>query len=463
MPKGHSGLTHPCKFDWTVRDPFKQIEGFSEILANRVCMLLDRLKICSYMPGGAEKRNARVSMIDGMLFAVMSGLTAPFWGAFAVKLGASDYTLALLSSLPALVSLLAQIPSALIVEKYENRLRPTVLSAAVSRSFYLLFAVLILLPVPGPAKALVFVLMYSLMNLPGTMAGVAWTSMMGDMFTPSLRGRFFGERNMMCTLVTLVATCAAGPLLDAIPWPANYILLYLVSFVTVMGSLYFLTKHEDPPAAAGDRSAAKGLGMFAAALADRGFVRFLGAVFAIHMGFHIPASLWTILWVKEMSLSNAWLSAFSIASGLMSFLSYRRWGRWTEKRGNIATLVLTALAHLPFPLVYAHFRNAYVYLGLNALAGLFGAGMTLSLFNALLDVSPKTGRPAYVALYNVAIGLSGFLWPFVGVWMYRTMGMTAALDFATAFRVVGMATAAFLVGILGSKRSGQETSTSRTP
>ena len=307
-------------------------------------MLLDRLKICSYMPGGAEKRNARVSMIDGMLFAVMSGLTAPFWGAFAVKLGASDYTLALLSSLPALVSLLAQIPSALIVEKYENRLRPTVLSAAVSRSFYLLFAVLILLPVPGPAKALVFVLMYSLMNLPGTMAGVAWTSMMGDMFTPSLRGRFFGARNMMCTLVTLVATCAAGPLLDAIPWPANYILLYLVSFVTVMGSLYFLTKHEDPPAAAGDRSAAKGLGMFAAALADRGFVRFLGAVFAIHMGFHIPESL-DYPMGQEMSLSNAWLSAFSIASGLMSFLSYRRWdgGRKARKHRDGAT----ALAHLP--------------------------------------------------------------------------------------------------------------------
>ena len=38
-------------------------------------MLLDKLKVCSYITGEAEKRNARISIIDGMLFSVMSGLT----------------------------------------------------------------------------------------------------------------------------------------------------------------------------------------------------------------------------------------------------------------------------------------------------------------------------------------------------------------------------------------------------
>jgi hypothetical protein len=42
-------------------------------------MLLDKLKVCSYITGEAEKRNARISIIDGMLFSVMSGLTGPFW------------------------------------------------------------------------------------------------------------------------------------------------------------------------------------------------------------------------------------------------------------------------------------------------------------------------------------------------------------------------------------------------
>ena len=46
----------------------------------------------------------------------MAGLTNPFWGAFAVQLGASDYMLGLLTSLPALANLLAQIPAAILVE-----------------------------------------------------------------------------------------------------------------------------------------------------------------------------------------------------------------------------------------------------------------------------------------------------------------------------------------------------------
>ena len=209
LPKGHSGLTHPCKFDWTVRDPFKQIEGFSEILANRVCMLLDRLKICSYMPGGAEKRNARVSMIDGMLFAVMSGLTAPFWGAFAVKLGASDYTLALLSSLPALVSLLAQIPPPLS----SRSMKQAPAHGAIGRCVKV---VLLVVRSTHPSAC------SGACQGAGFCADVlaheptrdyGWRGVDvhdGRYVHPSLRGRFFGERNMMCTLVTLVATCAAG-------------------------------------------------------------------------------------------------------------------------------------------------------------------------------------------------------------------------------------------------------------
>ena len=64
-----------------------------------------------------------------------------------MKLGATDYTLALLASLPALVSSWP-VPSALFVERYENRLRPGN-RRGISRSFYMLFAVLILLPLPG--------------------------------------------------------------------------------------------------------------------------------------------------------------------------------------------------------------------------------------------------------------------------------------------------------------------------
>lgn len=74
---------------------------------------LKRLRSYDYIADPVERENAVNSLIDGSLFSVMSGLTQPFWGAFAVQLGASDYMVGLLTSLPALMNLAAQVPSAI--------------------------------------------------------------------------------------------------------------------------------------------------------------------------------------------------------------------------------------------------------------------------------------------------------------------------------------------------------------
>lgn len=424
-------------------------------------MLRQRLGICNYIIDEGEKHNALISIADGMLYAVMSGLVTPFWGAFAVRLGASDYMIALLSSLPALVNLLAQVPAALILDRSATRLRPTIAWALFERAFFLVFALLAVLPMPDGIKAPLFVMLFSLKNFPATTCGIAWTSMMGEMFSPRLRGRLFGERNMLCTLATLSATLAAGPLLDRIQWPWNYFSLYMASFVAVMGSAYMLTKHKETPLPLEERAASpQGLKAFGAALRDKNFARFLWAVLAMHLGFHVTGSLWTILWVKIMGLSNAWIGMFSTMSGVASFLSYRLWGRWSEKYGNARVLAVTALAHIAVPFVYARSSSPYVYLAINAFGGFMGAGFNLTLFNSLLDVSPPAGRPAYVATYNMALGISGFVWPFFGVFLYDTLGMTAALNWSTFIRASGMIAAALIL-LRGRKQEGTAVVTQR--
>lgn len=409
-------------------------------------MLLKRLGVCNYITDDREQRNALISITDGMLYSVMAGLTSPFWGAFAVELGASDYLLALLSSLPAAIGLASQIPSAIFIERYDNRLRPTLVMGFLARSFFLLFALLVLLPLPAGWKPILFVTLYALRNLPGTACDIAWTSLIGEMFPQERRGRLFGERNMLCTFATLASTVVAGPFLDRVVWPWNYFSLYMISLAAVMGSLYYLTKHKETPLAPDERSKSpRGLGAFRAAATDRPFALFLLAVAAIHIGFHLTGSLWTILWVRIMGLSNAWLGMFSIASGAASLLSYRSWGRWSDRYGNRRILAFTALAHAVFPVVYGHFPNPYVYVVINAVGGFVGAGFSLSIFSLLLDVSPAAGRPAYIATYNTVLGVSGFIWPVVGVWTYRRIGMVATLDVFAIVRLAGMGVAALLL------------------
>ncbi len=411
----------------------------------RLLARLRRLRFCDYIPDPVERENAISSLIDGSLFSVMSGLTQPFWGAFAVQLGASDYMLGLLTSLPALVSLLAQVPSAILIDRYDNRQKPTLRAGFVSRSSFLLFAFLAIAPLPLNVRAWSFILAFSLRNFPETMCGIAWTAMMGEMFSPSLRARIFAERNMVTTFISLLATVAAGQMLDIVPWPVNYAVLYLLGYGFVMGSWYYLTRLNEVPLSKEERTnAPAGLKAFQAACGDREFLKFVAGLLIIYLGFHIPAALWTILWVKLMGLSNTWIGMFSTVSGIMSFLTYKQWGKWTEQYGAQTVLLVTTGAHVVVPLVYGHFRSPYVFLLINAVTGAFGSGLNLSIFSTLLDITPDATRPAYVAVYNIALGLSGVIWPLVGVSLYKAIGMTRTLDIAFLLRTGAVLAAGLL-------------------
>lgn len=403
---------------------------------------LKRLRSYDYIADPVERENAVNSLIDGSLFSVMSGLTQPFWGAFAVQLGASDYMVGLLTSLPALMNLAAQVPSAILIDRYDNRLKPTLRAAFVSRSFLLLFAFLAIVPLPLNVRAWCFILTFAIRSFPENMCNIAWTAMMGEMFSPRLRARIFAERNMVTTLISLLATIGAGQMLDLVPWPSNFAALYLVGYGFVMGSWYYLTRHKELPLSKEERTnAPAGLKAFTEVRGDRRFMKFVAGLLIIYIGFHFTAAFWTILWVKIMGLSNTWLGMFSITSGIMSFLTYKQWGRLVERHGAQKVLLLTAGAHAIVPLAYGRFRNPYVHLLIHVLTGTFGAGLNLSTFNVLLDVTPDATRPAYVAVYNMAMGLSSVVWPLVGVSLYQAIGMTRTLDIAFLIRI-GVALAA---------------------
>ncbi len=411
----------------------------------KLTMFLNRLKIGNYIADERTKHNVFMSILDGVAFSVMSGLTQPFWGAFAVKLGATDYMLALLSSLPALVTLSSQIPAAILINKYDNRLKPTLVAATITRLSYLIFALLAVIPINPMIKAWVFIIVFALRNFPGTMCDTAWTSMMGEMFPPKLRGRVFSERNMLITMVSLLATIVAGPFLDIMPWPCNYGVLYLVSFAAVMVSVYYLTKLQEVSVPCEKKQdGGTRLQAFKDILKDKVFMTYIKAILLLNIGFHIPASLWTILWVKQMGLSNAWLGAFSISSGIASFASYTFWGRLSEKHGNVKIFALGSAGHMLFPLLYGRLQYPIVHLVVHAINGFVGAGNNLGSFNALLDISPTETRPIYIATYNIVQGLSAFVWPFLGVWIYRHIGLTPTLDIVFLIRLTTMSITTYI-------------------
>lgn len=397
------------------------------------------------------RRNIWSSICDGAWYSMMVGLTTSFNGVFVIALGGSDALLGWLASLPALVTLLSQIPAALIVQRQPRRLRVVIPSGLTFRFGYLLFAFIPFLPLAPIYRAWLFVLLLSIINFPGTVCGVAWTAMMGDIFPSELRGRIFGDRNMLLGLVQMTATLAAGPLLDRLPYPYNFLLIYLLSFGALMVSTAYLTRiveRPTTPSAAETRpvvSPWKGAGQV---LRNHPFIMFVIAMFIVHVGFNISAAMWTILYVKVIGLSKTFIGSLSVVSQLVSVLTYRWWGRFADRRGFRFALFVSILGFVPQPFLYQFVRTPGPLVLLNLFGGFTNAGLTLILFNTVLDLSPNDGtRPSYIAVFNTAINLTGFLAPLVGVAIYQASSMGVVFNLASALRLAGLLFMVWKVGI----------------
>jgi len=88
------------------------------------------------------ERNLRLNVTHGVASIMAQNMFGPFTGIFALKLGATNYQVALMSSLPALISILVMIPGARYIDKQPRRKRITGLILLAHRFFFLLVAMI---------------------------------------------------------------------------------------------------------------------------------------------------------------------------------------------------------------------------------------------------------------------------------------------------------------------------------
>lgn len=401
-----------------------------------------RIALFDYCPSGPVRDNVKYSLVDGMWYCVMTGLILPFVAIYAMRWGADDYMVGLLTALPALFGLLAQLPGAYLAGRTTSLRNLVIWSGAPFRMAFLFFALLPLLPMPPLTRAWVFILIYSVANFPGTICGVAWQAMMGEMFPSRLRGQIFGERNMLTGLVTLIFTWLAGLFFDrtkaAFPW--NYSLAFALSFVALMISLYYLTKlREERPASIHERRASGQAGFslrrFSEVFRHRRFALFTAGMLVFHFGMHLSASMFTILWVRRLSLPEGWIGTFAVVAGLASVLVYRWFGKLADRRGNDIVLYAALLLFALQPIIYAYAYNPWVICLVQILSGVSGAAFNLGLFNVLLETAPESTRADYLAVFNLLMGASATVLPMLGVALMKASSITVVMYAASTLRV----------------------------
>ncbi len=403
------------------------------------------------------RRNFILGVINGSLFIFASSLLDPttVLPAFAVDVGGGVMAVGLMAA--AIQAGWAWPPVFLagIMER-APRLMPFYRGAALFRCACVWGAVWVVAHAHHGHPELV-ILIASLLFASTSGGGVGllpFMAVVSATIPPTWRGKFFGLRYLFGGLLSLAGGVAVKRLLSepySSTFPRNYVMIFAAAAVAMTVALVIFCFAAEP-ARRPRRRALPPLGQLRRG--GRIFVRdpdyrhliiarmLLGFAGGFSMPFLAPYA------INKLGLPTQSVGAFMVASVLAYSFSNVLWSYLSDGPGNRILLLISGACYLAVPATalvaeYLPAEPAPQILGLPAsarfwwmmlvfvLMGLSKAGQMMGYTNYLLEISPESSRPTYLAFYYVT-GLPMAFLPVLGAAIIGeagryTIGFVAAL------------------------------------
>ncbi len=391
----------------------------------------------------SKERNIQNLYREYGFFGVLSGIASTFLSIYAIRLGASSQDVGLLSSLPALVNTLFLIPAGRIVEGRRNALSVLVVSAFLMRFQYALLAAIPFLPEAVEVPGLLVVV--ALGAIPAAVVNVAFTTMFAAVIPEQDRARVVTGRNALFSLTSAVAAFLGGKLLDLLPLPHNYQVLFLMGFAFSVGSVYYLSRliipltPSESQAEWASRLTLAQVRRFLATMQEaRPFVRYSAASLLVHWGLYLCVPLYSLFWVHVLDASEGWIGLISTVQLVIMLIAYPLWRRVAERRGNRFVLLAGCSGVALYPIFTALCPSQEYLLIPTVVGGIFSPPVNVGLYNGMLEVVPAAHRPTHIGVYSAAMNVAVFLAPLVATGVLVPLaGLHGALILGAAMRLVG--------------------------
>lgn len=391
------------------------------------------------------EKNIRINIYHGVVSTIALNLASPFLGIFAVKLGASNFEVGLLSSGPALVSLLSMIPGGKLIDRCDDQKRIVCLLTILQRVFYLFIAAIPFFT--RDKQAALLVLAVAIMNIPASVANVGWQAYISRIVPARRRADAFAARNRLMNMAATTVVLITGGIIDAIGFPLGYQIVFFLAFLMSLVEIWVLDHIDDrycpKVSTAGNNSSGIILSIIddIKEISKAGpFKRYMLASILFYFAWQVPWPLFTLYQVKVLKANNLWVSLLSLANTGGSLVGYGFWVRQMNKYGNLKTLFMSSIWIFIVPLAYAFSKNLVTVALFNLLTGAIFSGVNLALFNALLEVSPEERKATYIAYYTTAVNASAIVAPMAGVGLLNFLDFFWAFILCAALRIVGSLT-----------------------
>jgi MFS family permease len=374
---------------------------------------------------GQIRYGLRISVWEGTFATIHASLIGGvFMTGLALRWGANTFQFGLLAAIPALFTA-ASIIGALLVARLGERKPLTLVTSVIGRSVFLAYLPFLLLHQRMPIW--LFLLVVGMFNLLLVIAGNAWTSWMGDLVPETSRGRYFGIRNTLMSLTTMVFTFVVGKYLDANKTDQGF--AYVCVFGVLAGVIAMVLLRLQPePRLRGDTIPHRVPSpqpllpalrtVISRPWADPGFRKFVRFMTVWSLVAPLASGFYSVHLLKNLSDNSYSLLGIYIAVSAACGIAFQwLWGRGIDRFGAKPVMFLNLLCTGILPILWVFATPRFLLpIWLDAVGnGLFWSGATLAWFNLLLSFAHgKEHRDAYFALFTAITGIAGFLSSLIG-------------------------------------------------
>lgn len=369
-----------------------------------------------------------------------------FAGPYAIRLGASNSGVSLLTSIPALTAAVILLP---VGHFLQNRARPStwiLSSLLIARAGTLLYAILPWMRV-GLSSGSLFVLVFAILTVPNHFFSLGFIPFLARALPEHHRADTFAARNVLSGAVVSCFNLLFGLWLGWVPFPANYQAMFVFGFAISLLSLYYLYRVNVPDEPRGPVTSAgtlawssflkEWLKFFRASAKVQPFRQITINTFVYGMGMWAATPLLLLYFVHTLRANERWLGLLGSVTSLSAIFGYLFWRQVIKRWGEPNTLRWTIVAMGLYPLLAGSLHSLTAILIVAGLNGIFTAGVNLTHLNTFLKAIPQDELHNYTALHLTIMNIGAFICPLIGIFLANHLGFATVLIGCGILAIIG--------------------------
>lgn len=371
------------------------------------------------------QQNLRWFWLDGLFASASDNVYLNFISLYVLALGATQLQIGLMSSLSNLAGAALLILGAFLAERIPSHKWINLLSGGGAGRLALLMLVFVPIFFEGQKLIWIAIALSVARDSLGNLSYPAWVSIISDIVPIEGRGRYFGSRNLIMGITTMVATLLAGKLITLfVAFKGYQIALGLAFVLGAFSTLCFAQIKETLHPV--NHSVSLDLRRFFHEIRNQPmFVALLVTTAIWNVAVNISGPFFNVFMVQDLNFNASDIGILAVLTSLAGLFVQNRVGILSDKWGPLRVQLISMIT-IPFLPIAWIFVSQFWHVVLIIIgSGILWAAFNLASFNLMLEIIPDDRVPRYSAIYQIIVTLSLALGALIGSGIVTNWGYHA--------------------------------------